>query len=266
MNHSNKAVHEFNEVHQSVYDLLILEEQDPDNIEWYKPRMTNFQYFSNEVDKAQDQVTHYDSVSNTSRKSKASKASSVSSACKKAEAEKAALQAQDAAPKNKETLKLQEQALKLQEVKLKMEMGRVELETDIAASDAKIKLLQSVDEDEEHEAEIEDESAVVVESTDGMNAYSEDHKGKIAKPGTPEVEFIEIKNVPKTPLQRIPDNQHSQPTGDGDGPSQPRAHRLSGADSHRAHSPPRPHSQTRGHGQSRPYRQPGTHSHAPRHQ
>lgn len=76
-------------------------------------RMTIFQYFSNEVDKAQDQVTHYDSVSNTSRKSKASKASSVSSACQKAEAEKAALQAQDAAPKNKEALKLQEQTLKV---------------------------------------------------------------------------------------------------------------------------------------------------------
>ncbi|CAL8238180.1 unnamed protein product [Merluccius merluccius] len=109
--------------------------------------MSNFQYFTKEVetwkqDKVQDQVTHQDSVSNTSEGSKESKGSKASSACRRAAAEKAALQARAAALESRH-------ALKLRELQLRIEMEKMDLETDMAAADAKIRTLQSFDMDEE---------------------------------------------------------------------------------------------------------------------
>ncbi|KAK0150310.1 hypothetical protein N1851_008772 [Merluccius polli] len=236
-----QAIYEFNEVHQSVHELLNEEERQADIAEWYEPRMSNFQYFTKEVktwkqDKVQDQVTHQDSVSNTSEGSKESKGSKASSACRRAAAEKAALQARAAALESRH-------ALKLRELQLRIEMEKMDLETDMAAADAKLRTLQSFDMDEE---ELE-------EPRDGMNAYLHDQNSKairIVKQDISEREFVEIATVPKTPLQRTLASRHPLPTGRG----QPRGHRPSGAQSQpRAHSPVRAHSQDRPHRSSGAY-------------
>ena len=44
-----QAVDEFNNVHDSVQELLSQEEKDIDSMDWYEPRVMNFNYFSKEV-------------------------------------------------------------------------------------------------------------------------------------------------------------------------------------------------------------------------
>ena len=130
---------------------------------------------------AQSRINPLDSISNVSRQSKGSRAqSSVSSACKKAAAEKVALLTRAAALKEK-------QALQLQEAELKARLERMELDTEIAASAAKIKVLQ-MDMDEETQQ-------------DAMNDYFEASKLKTIDFMDPEVspvEFMRMGAVPKT--------------------------------------------------------------------
>ena len=95
----NQAVNQFKTVNHSVQKLLSKEEREEDHVDWYEPRITNFQYFEKEGEvwkseqMAQSKINPLDSISNVSKKSKGSKAqSSVSSACKRAAAEKAGRQ------------------------------------------------------------------------------------------------------------------------------------------------------------------------------
>ena len=185
-----QAVDDFKNVHHSVQKLLSKEERGEDHVDWYEPRITNFKYFEKEVkvwkgeQMAQSRINPLDSISNVSRQSKGSRAqSSVSSACKKAAAENAALLTRAAALKEK-------QALQLQEAELKARLERMELDTEIAASAAKIKVLQ-MDMDEETQQ-------------DAMNDYFEASKLKTIDFMDPEVspvEFMRMGALPKTPLQ-----------------------------------------------------------------
>ena len=128
-----QAVEEFNNVHDSVQELLSQEAKQMDYMDWYEPRGMNFNYFSKEVktwkkeQSAQLKVDPLDSVSNVSRRTTAS---NTSSAALMASAEKAALEATSAALNEKHTLQLQEAIIKSQ-------MERVELDVQIAAANAK---------------------------------------------------------------------------------------------------------------------------------
>ena len=132
-----QAVDEFNNVHDSVQELLSQEEKDIDSMDCYEPRVMNFNYFSKEVktwkrqQSAQFTVDPLDSISNVSRRTAAS---STSSAALLASAEKAALEAKAAALKEMHSLQLQETIIK-------SKMEKVELEAQIGAAEAKIKVL-----------------------------------------------------------------------------------------------------------------------------
>ena len=132
----------------------------------------------------------HDSISNVSKRTKGSKtSSSASSAARKAVAENAALLAKAAALKDK-------QPLILQEAKLKTEIETLELNAEIAASAAKVKVLQTLE-------------LYSVTQEDGMNAYLEESKQRNIDFMDPEVSPIEFMNmgaVPKTPLQRTVGN------------------------------------------------------------
>ena len=146
-------------------------------------------------DIAQSKVEPMDSISNVSRKAKSStstgssnsKTSSVSSELKKAKAEQAAVMARAAALKEKHSLQLEE-------IKLKSKMEQKDLEADLAASAAKIKILEM------------DEQEV---TADGMNAYYDSHQ----EPETMEsnVDYVQLGAIPKTPLHQTILSLHRPP-------------------------------------------------------
>lgn len=192
-----QAVDEFIRLHQSVQNLLSEDEKLDDHVDWYEPRMMNFNYFLKEVETwkkeqcIQLRVEPLDSISNVSKGSKSSSTSSkASSAAKIVSAEKAALEARSAALKDKH-------ALQLEETIIKSKMEKVELDAQIAAADAKIKVLLSHEEAEPY--------------TDAMNEYYEE-ASKPVEPTfteTTALEFIQVAAVPKTPLQRAVGHLHS---------------------------------------------------------
>ncbi|KAJ7995660.1 hypothetical protein DPEC_G00246880 [Dallia pectoralis] len=131
---------------------------------------------------AQSQVGPLDSISNVSHKSRSSKAGSRASASssefRKAKAEKAALLARAAALKGK-------QALQLEEIKLKAKLEQMELGAEIAASTAKIKVLQNEGEDLDG-----------VSQGDAMNDYYDEH-GQGMEATATEEEFMQVGAIPK---------------------------------------------------------------------
>ena len=180
------AVYEFISAHESVQELLSADKRETDYDDWYEPRRMNLDYFAREVDIwkreiAQSKVGPLDSVSNVSRKSKSS-ISSVSSELKKAKADQAAAMARAAALKEKHTLQLEE-------TKLKSKMEQMELDADLAASAAKIRILKEWSDVVEQEG-----------PGDGMNDYYDSHY----EPETMEsnVEFMQLGAIPKTPLHQ----------------------------------------------------------------
>ncbi|XP_032425050.1 uncharacterized protein LOC116723928 [Xiphophorus hellerii] len=189
-----EAVDEFRNAHKLVQELLSEEEKENDYDDWFEPRITNLNYFLNDVetwkkDIVQSTIRPSDSISNVSQKSKssssirssASRSSSVSSELKKAKAEQAAALARVAALKEKH-------ALQMEEAKLKLKMEQIELEADLAASTAKIKTLQSDEVDQKPSL------------GDGMNEYYSSHQEPESIEGN--VEFMQLGAIPKTPLQR----------------------------------------------------------------
>ncbi|KAJ7993546.1 hypothetical protein DPEC_G00040680 [Dallia pectoralis] len=101
-----------------------------------------------------------------------SRASASSSEFRKAKAEKAALLARAAALKGK-------QALQLEEIKLKAKLEQMELGAEIAASTAKIKVLQNEGEDLDG-----------VSQGDAMNDYYDEH-GQGMEATATEEEFMQ---------------------------------------------------------------------------
>ncbi|XP_073726148.1 scavenger receptor cysteine-rich type 1 protein M130-like [Misgurnus anguillicaudatus] len=130
----------------------------------------------------QDSVGPNDSISNVSK----SKSSSVTSEHRKALAEKAALLSRREALNAKHELEQQRMILD-------SKIENAELEAEIAASDAKIKVLES----------FELQSG---KSEDGMNSYLESQRPFLHASSQKQspVEFARIFTVPKTPLQKNP--------------------------------------------------------------
>lgn len=130
-------------VHKLVQELLAEEEKENDNVDWYEPGMLNFDYFIKEVEmwkkeqqRLQTIVKPIDSISNISSLSKRLASSKASSAAKIAAAEKAALEA-------RAKILPDIQALQMEEAIIKSKIERAELQTQIAAADAKIKVLKT---------------------------------------------------------------------------------------------------------------------------
>ncbi|KAL0151450.1 hypothetical protein M9458_053236 [Cirrhinus mrigala] len=182
-------IRDFKNVHNAVQEFLTGEEKENDHVDWYEPRMTNFDYFIKEVEiwkkeqSLQITVEPKDSVSNISAVSKRSGSSKASSAAKLAAAEKAALEARA------KTLS-DIQALQMEEVIIKSKIQMAELQTQIAAADAKIKVLKT---------DAESQSDVMIDS---LEANKEEHVA---------LEFAPVTTVPKTPLQRVVSHVQSNP-------------------------------------------------------
>ncbi|XP_013856443.1 uncharacterized protein LOC106512353 [Austrofundulus limnaeus] len=182
-----EAVEEFGKAHLLVQEFLSKEEKENDFSDWYEPRITNLSYFIKDVEAwkreiAQSKIGPLDSISNVSRKSKSCtstrSSTSVYSELKKAKAEQAAAMARAAALKQKHTLQMEE-------TKLKSKMEQMELEADLAATTAKIKVIQG-----------EDQKAL----GDGMNEYYDSHYETETVESN--MEFVQLGAVPKTPLQQ----------------------------------------------------------------
>lgn len=129
-----KCIDDFKAVHAAVQDLLDDEEKENDHVDWFEPRIMNFNYFMKDVESwkiqqhnLQATVDHKDSNSNSSRTSSKS-----SSSAKIAAAEKAALEARSKAIP---TL----QALRMEEAVLKSKMEQLEQKAQLDAADTKLK-------------------------------------------------------------------------------------------------------------------------------
>ncbi len=201
-------------VSTGLEELLDEEERRNDNDYWYLPKIQNFETFVKEVatwkvvqKDLYAVISSSDSISNVSRGkrkssrsivSSSSRTTSVSSARLRAEAEKAALLQRTEGLKKKHTLELER-------IEVQNAMERVELETELAAVDAKLRVLQSFDTECMESKLISSDGS---ESPgDGMNKYikSQQETNGIKETLQPEpspVEYAKISVIPKTPLQR----------------------------------------------------------------
>ncbi|KAI2645448.1 Gag-Pol polyprotein [Labeo rohita] len=204
------ALDEFEKAHVSVQQLIIDEEKEYDNANWYEPKKSTFMSFLKDVETwktnlAEPQliVTPLDSISNVSRKSKRSGhssksgASSISSARMKAEAEKAALMERAAGLERKH-------ALEIQKVQLQNLIEQNVLQTDLAAANAKVQVLESYE--KQLESSFLRSASQSKQSEDGMNSYLK-AQGKQLREALldtePSIEYANIHGVPKTPLQLL---------------------------------------------------------------
>lgn len=166
-------LNEFKDAHAAVQMLLPDEIKENERVDWHDPKMETFEKFLQEVESwkrssldPQMLVEPHDSVSNVSKqfnKSKCSKqskqsatSSSISSARLKIASERAALQARMSALRQKH-------AIEMEKNRLQAKLERMELETDIAASEAKLKVLDSFHEGSEGQSG--------VHGNDAMNGY-----------------------------------------------------------------------------------------------
>ncbi|KAL2102335.1 hypothetical protein ACEWY4_001503 [Coilia grayii] len=190
------AMSEFGHAHAFVSAVLSEEEKEKDRIEWFEPKMSVFDNYVHDVEKwlhlkldPQINVAPEDSVSRAG-----SKASSISSMRAKAEAEKAALAAKVAGLQQKH-------ALELERAKLQSKMELIEIQSNIAATDAKLKVFEN------YEASVQLHSTSDITSQpqgDKMNEYFENYAEKSP------FEFVHLGAVPKTPLQRIMEAERPQ--------------------------------------------------------
>ena len=177
------AMSGFKEAHASVQALMSEEEKETDHTEWYEPKRNDFESYVNHMDEwthskvetqrldlqtetaLQSEITPGDSASRIGSKASSS---SLSSMRAQAAAEKAALAATAAGLQQKH-------ALELEQAQLQTRMEMIDIQTKMAAADAKLKALESYD------------SSVHLQSTsdftshipgDGMNAYLESDEEK----------------------------------------------------------------------------------------
>lgn len=184
----NRLFGEFCELHTNVkglFQLISEEEMNRDQVSWFEPKADTFKDFAErakawieeasvrvaEAAKCNEEVQPSDSVSNASvpsskhgskapsvRSSRTS--SSASSTRLKAELERAALIVQASALKKK-------QILEEKEAKLKREKEELEIQTALAATDAKIKILSEFE-----------EFSSRASSRDRMNSYVASNKAR----------------------------------------------------------------------------------------
>eukprot|EP00063_Salmo_salar_P065884 XP_014040719.1 PREDICTED: uncharacterized protein LOC106593859 [Salmo salar] len=221
------VLNDFKNGHESVLELVTEEEQEQESMNYYQPRMRTYEHFLKEVEiwkkaevEPQTLIEPHDSISNvskTSSKTKYSKtASSVSSARLKAEAERAALLARQASLQDKHALELEKAQLEQQKAQLEQQrahlnvrMEKMALETDIAAYNAKLKVLESVESTSQSHAV----AAHLLSQEDGMNSYFENQVPEVyVEPETSPVEFAALGAVPNTPLQRVLQQPTTKPS------------------------------------------------------
>lgn len=137
-----KKLHEeFIEFNSAVLLYLNDEEKDADQQFWFQPKSEQCLQFMTKVkkwieaQKCDEEITPLDSISKVSNRSRTSKVSTASSARMKEEANRAALMAQAAALKAK-------QELELKEAEIKAAKERLEIDTALAVSTAKMKVYE----------------------------------------------------------------------------------------------------------------------------
>ncbi|GAA6081464.1 uncharacterized protein LOC117538615 [Tachysurus ichikawai] len=217
------AIEEFKETHRLVQENLPDDIREKERIDWFDPKMATFENFMKELEMwkhghiqkdPQALIGLNDSASNVSKRSHKSHSShcsnmssSVSSLTIKAATDKVALLARKAALKQKHALEMEKAALN-------MKLETMNLECDLAANDAKLKVLENFEISASPSQQIR--YAVILQSSepkDGMNEYFGkhciDHSKQLltrdqTSPGTsPSSEFVQLGAIPKTPLQRI---------------------------------------------------------------
>ncbi|XP_061159982.1 uncharacterized protein LOC133170834 [Syngnathus typhle] len=203
------ALDEFDKAHVLVQDMLAGYERQEDHAQWYEPKKKSFLYFlenaqtfKGSLSQPLPVITPMDSASNTSRKSGSSSKSgapSLSSARVKIEAEKAALLERAAGLKKKH-------ALELQRMQLQGEIEQSAIEIDIAAANAKVKVLENY----EKQIEIKGGSVCRSEPKDSMNSYLEAHGKETYIEPEISIEYANIHTVPKTPLQMLTAQRQTQ--------------------------------------------------------
>ena len=154
-----KVLDEFKKHHVTVQILLSEEEKNEENVNWYEPKMDDYNAFMGEVDQwfkrgqhepdPQSMVEIFDSVSVSrvsATGSRGSKASSIASERMKAAADKAALMAKAEKLKRKHALEMRKMEvnaeLEMEKTKLNAELETLAVESEIAASDARMKTLE----------------------------------------------------------------------------------------------------------------------------
>lgn len=215
-----RALNDFKKAHEYVQNLLQEDVKEMERVDWYEPKMVTFNDFLHEVDvwanahyDPQTSVQPNDSISNVSRSSVSSRASKgdrgsrvssntskISSTRVKVAAEKAALLAKAEALKRKHILEREK-------TELQTKMEALELEADIAATDAKLKVLEL------HETQSDVNSLHTPRETfrpgNGMNDYLKQHLAAKssdlngAETTLSPLHFKDLGAVPKTPLQKF---------------------------------------------------------------
>lgn len=211
----------FTDIHVTVLTLLHDEEREADH-EWFTAKMMPFEEFSNvieewrkeraRIDRHQAAVRSEDGVSviqrassETSRRSgvsvhtsksgtNASTSTTVSSTCLKAETERAELEARRA------TLD-QTRILELEVVELMARKEKLKLDTDIAASTAKLKVFDGFGRSLQSKPEQE-----VTYARNGRTAELSDFLSFKHSPA----EYANTGTVPKTPLQKLTGDHQQQ--------------------------------------------------------
>ncbi|KAL6455390.1 hypothetical protein MHYP_G00361660 [Metynnis hypsauchen] len=196
----NEMLTEFKSRHESYVQLLSEEDKMEDVNMWYQPKLEQVNAFLSSVTKwlsamenpvspngaqitssdlkrttSDDNVSIVSSVSKRSsrsgRSSTHSNASSTASACICAEAERAALMTKAVALSQKHALEKQQEQLQKQSKELRKRRETLELQTEIAATNAKIDYLKKAE-----------NSKVNSPSTDAMNEYLEEMQFNITSP------------------------------------------------------------------------------------
>ena len=208
------AMDDFADAHGNAQALMSDEEKDKDHAEWYEPKMTVFEDYIKRVEdwtryalkpqRGTVEIAPEDSVSKAG-----SKASSVSSLRAQAAAERAALAAKAAGLQQKH-------ALELEKAQIQSKMEMIELQTDIAAADAKLHALESYD----SSVQLQSTGDFVTQSQgDGMNEYLQGYVENAVSVSEPSpVQYTQLGAVPKTPLQRMMEEKPTYP--------KPRMHML----------------------------------------
>lgn len=191
------ALNEFKACHEAVQKLLIPEIQENETIDWYEPKMEIFNGFMEEVElwimnpNTDDLVEPHDSASNLSFKSKGSSKSGRSKSSS-ASRERLRIATEKAATEARMAVLTQKHAMELEKAKLNAKLEKMELEADMAASDAKLRVLDSLEN--------------VISLTESKHVSSPKNSQYNASLGISEsspAEYAPIGAIPKTPLQHF---------------------------------------------------------------
>ena len=204
---------EFTKSHEHVQELLPEDVRINETLDWFEPKMADYKAFLTEVDQLvksqpdpQTLVGVGDSISQSgsksSKRSTASKSSSAVSARMKAATEKAALQARAEHLKRKHQLEMEKHQLCLK-------MESLDLEADIAAADARLKVLEEFEEISEFGKK---QTSLTYASTEDQLEENINASGKTNGILT-QLDFAGIGTIPKTPLQTMMQARYPPPGG-----------------------------------------------------